>query len=129
MRLLMGTLMLASMGAGADLRPIAPPGANVAGPYSPGVVANDFLYVSGQGPVGPGGKVAADFDSQMRQTLENVKGVLAAGGLTMEHVVYAHVYLTDMANYDRINQLWAEALPSSPPARAVLGIFRMPAEV
>jgi reactive intermediate/imine deaminase len=124
----MGTLMLASMAAGADIRAIVPPGTPVAGPYSPGVMANDFFYVSGQGPVGRDGKVAADFDAQMRQTLENVKNVLAAGGLTMEHIVYAHVYLTDMANYDRMNLLWAEAFPQAPPARAVLGIYRMPGE-
>jgi len=120
--------MLTSMAAGADVRAIAPPGSPVAGPYSPAVMANDFLYVSGQGPVGRDGKVAADFDAQMRQTLENVRTVLAAGGLTMEHVVYAHVYLTDMANYERMNQLWADAFPHAPPARAVLGIYRMPGE-
>ena len=89
---------------------------------------NDFLYVSGQGPAGRDGKVSVDFAAQMRQTLENVRSVLVAGGLTMDHVVYAHVYLTDMANYERMNRLWVEAFPHSPPARAVLGVYKLPGE-
>jgi len=107
---------------------VAPPDAKVAGPYSPGVMANDFLYVSGQGPAGNDGKISADFDAQMRQTLENVRSVLTTGGLTMGHVVYAHVYLTDMANYERMNGIWAEAFPQSPPARAVLGVYKLPGD-
>jgi reactive intermediate/imine deaminase len=119
---------MAGMASGAGIRMLAPPDSKVAGPYSPGVMVNDFLYVSGQGPVGSDGKVAADFDAQMRQTLENVKKVVVAGGLTMENVVYAHVYLTDMANYERMNRLWVEAFPHSPPARAVLGVYRLPGD-
>jgi 2-iminobutanoate/2-iminopropanoate deaminase len=117
---------MAVLASGADIRAIAPPGAPVAGPYSPGVMVNDFLYVSGQGPVGRDGKVSPDFDGQMRQTLENLRSILVAGGLTMEHVVYAHVYLADMADYERMNRLWVEAFPHSPPARAVLGVYKMP---
>jgi reactive intermediate/imine deaminase len=126
--LLIGIICMAGMASGAGIRVLAPPDAKVAGPYSPGVMANDFLYVSGQGPVGSDGKVSPDFDAQMRQTLENVKKVVVAGGLTMDHLVYAHVYLTDMANYDRMNRLWAEAFPHSPPARAVVGVYKLPGE-
>jgi reactive intermediate/imine deaminase len=127
-RICYGILAAAALLPGADVHAIAPPGAVVAGPYSPGVMANDFLYVSGQGPVGRDGKAAADFDGQVRQTLENVKSVVTAAGLTMEHVVYAHVYLTDMANYERMNRLWVEAFPHAPPARAVLGVYRLPGD-
>jgi len=88
-RICFAILAAAALLPGADVHVVAPPGAVLAGPYSPGVMANDFLYVSGQGPVGRDGKVAADFDGQMRQALENVKSVVTAGGLTMEHVVYA----------------------------------------
>jgi reactive intermediate/imine deaminase len=121
-------ILAAALLPGADFHAIAPPGAAIAGPYSPGVMANDFLYVAGQGPVGSDGRAAADFDGQMRQTLENLKSVLAAGGLTMQHVVFAHVYLTDMANYERMNRLWVEAFPHAPPARAVLGVYKLPGE-
>jgi 2-iminobutanoate/2-iminopropanoate deaminase len=91
-------------------------------------MVNDFLYVSGQGPTGHDGKVAADFDSQMRQSLENLKAVLQPAGLIMQHLVYAHVYLTDMSNYERMNALWAEAFPQAPPARAVLGVYKLPVD-
>ncbi len=124
----MVVLLLAALASGADIHAVAPPDSKVAGPYSPGVMANDFLYVSGQGPAGSDGKISADFDAQMRQTLENVRGVLSAGGLTMGHVVYAHVYLTDMANYERMNRIWTEAFPHAPPARAVLGVYKLPGD-
>ena len=91
-------------------------------------MVNDFLYISGQGPVGRDGKIPADFEGQMRQTIENVKSVLLAAGLTMEHVVYAHVYLTDMTNYERMNRVWKEAFPQTPPARAVLGVYKLPGD-
>jgi reactive intermediate/imine deaminase len=126
--LLLGTLAISTMAIGADVRAVAPQGAAVAGPYSPGVMANGFLYVAGQGPVGSDGKIPAGFDAQMLQTLKNVKTVLTAGGLTMEHVVYAHVYLTDMANYEAMNRLWKEAFPHMPPARAVLGVYKLPGD-
>ena len=128
MRLMIGMLTVLAAALAADVRAIAPPGAPVAGPYSPGLLVNDFLYISGQGPVGRDGKIPAGFDAQMRQTLDNVKNILTAAGLTMEHVVYAHVYLSDMTNYGRMNQLWVEAFPKSPPARAVLGVYRMPGD-
>jgi reactive intermediate/imine deaminase len=123
-----GALCIAVLALGADIRAVTPPDATVAGPYSPGVMANDFLYVSGQGPAGRDGKAAADFEAQMRQTLENVRSVLSAGGLTMGHVVYAHVYLTDMANYERMNRIWTETFPHAPPARAVLGVYKLPGD-
>jgi reactive intermediate/imine deaminase len=125
-RLVIGMLGVALAAAGADLRVVAPAGAAVAGPYSPGLMANDFLYVSGQGPVGRDGKSASGFEAQMRQTLENVKAVVEAGGLTMQHVVYAHVYLTDMSDYGQMNRLWSQAFPKAPPARAVLGVYKLP---
>jgi reactive intermediate/imine deaminase len=125
---LIAILALATLAWGADIRAVAPAGATIAGPYSPGLIVNDFLYVSGQGPAARDGKIPAGFDAQMRQTLENVKSVLVEAGLTMEHVVYAHVYLTDMSNYERMNQVWAEAFPHDPPARAVLGVYKLPGD-
>jgi reactive intermediate/imine deaminase len=126
MRLLIPALVIALSASGADVHAVSPPGATIVGPYTPGLMVNDFLYVSGQGPAGPDGKVPTDFDAQMRQTLENVKSIVVAGGLSLQHVVYAHVYLTDMANYERMNRLWSEAFPHDPPARAVMGVHKLP---
>ena len=97
-------------------------GPRVDGPYSPGLWAGDYLYVSGLGPSPPKGKISDGFEAQARQVLENTKAVLEATGLTMEHVVYTHVYLLDIADYDSMNRVYSEYFPKAPPARAVLGI-------
>jgi reactive intermediate/imine deaminase len=129
MRLWIGILGAAAMAFCAEVRAVAPAGSAVAGPYSPGLMVDDFLHVSGQGPVGRDGKIAPGFDAQMRQALDNVKAVVEAGGLTMQHVVYAHVYLTDMVNYAPMDRLCPEAFPKAPPARAVLGVHKLPGDI
>ena len=107
---------------------IAPPGPKPVGPYSPGIVAGDFLYVSGQGARDREGALPAAPDAQVRQTLENVKLIVEAAGLTMAHVVYSQVYLDSMAKYDAMEVVWKEYFPKAPPARAVLGVHRMPTD-
>lgn len=96
------------------------------GPYSPGITAGDYLYVAGQGAKTPDGKLPNTFEGQVRQTLENVKAVVEAAGLTMEHVVYAQVYLEDIGNFDGMNRIYREYFPTSPPARATLGVAKLP---
>ena len=93
---------------------------------SPGVDAGDYLYVSGQGPRRPDGSVPSAPDGQIRQTLDNVRSVLEAAGLTLDHVVYAQVYLTDITAYSRLDPVFAEYFPKTPPARAVLGVQGLP---
>ncbi len=107
---------------------IAPPGPKPVGPYSPGIVAGDYLYVSGQGARDREGNLPPTPDAQVRQTLDNVKVIVEAAGLTMEHVVYSQVYLHDMANYEALDRLWKEYFPKAPPARSVLGVHRMPTD-
>jgi reactive intermediate/imine deaminase len=109
-------------------RVIAPPGPKPVGPYSPGIFAGDFLYVSGQGARDREGNLPPTVEGQVRQTLENVKVIVEAAGLTMEHVVYSQVYLDDMAKHDAMDGVWRTFFPKAPPARAVLGVFRMPTD-
>jgi reactive intermediate/imine deaminase len=111
-----------------EKRVIAPPGPKPVGPYSPGIVAGDFLYVSGQGARDRDGQLPAAVDAQVRQTLDNVKAIVEAAGLTMEHVVYCQVYLHDMAAYEQMDRIWREYFAKAPPARAVLGVHRMPTD-
>jgi reactive intermediate/imine deaminase len=111
-----------------ERRVIAPPGPTPVGPYSPGILTGDFLYVSGQGARNREGQMPAAVDAQVRQTLDNVKGIVEAAGLTMEHVVYSQVYLHDMAAYDEMDRIWREFFAKAPPARAVLGVYRMPTD-
>jgi reactive intermediate/imine deaminase len=94
--------------------------------YSPAVDAGDYVYVSGQGPRGADGSVPASFRGQVHQALDNIKAIVEAAGLTMDHVVYTQVYLEDIGKYDEMNAVFAEYFPKSPPARAVLGVARVP---
>ncbi len=106
-----------------QMQPVFPPGgARPDGPYSPGLWAQDYLYVSGLGPRDAGGRIAPGFEAQTRQVLDNLKGVVEAAGLTMDHVVYTHVYLRDMANLAAMNRVYGPYFGKTPPARAVLGI-------
>jgi enamine deaminase RidA (YjgF/YER057c/UK114 family) len=88
---------------------------------------NDFLYVSGQGALAADGKLPDGFEGQARQSLNHVKAVVTAAGLTLDHVVYAHVYLKGMANYDAFQKVWREFFPKAPPAQGILGVYEMPA--
>lgn len=112
----------------AEKRVIFPPGARPVGPYSPGILAGGFLYVSGQGARDSAGRLPETFEGQARQCLENVKSIVEAAGLTMRHVVYSHVYLSDLANLALLDRLWREYFPAEPPARAVVGVARMPTD-
>src|SRR5216684_270086 len=124
--LLAGLLLLSTPGVQAQIRAVVPPSAGASRVYSPGVDAGDYLYVSGQGPRRPDGSLPATFAAQVRQALDNVRSVVQAAGLTMEHVVYTQVYLEDIGKYGEVNQAFAEVFPKSPPARVVLGVASLP---
>ena len=120
--------LLAALCCAADRKLIFPPGAKPVGPYSPGIVAGEFLYVSGQGVRRPDGTVPEGFEAQARQCLENIKTIVEAAGLTMEHVVYTQMYLQDTANYPVVNKVLERYFSKNPPARASLGVYRMPTD-
>jgi len=112
--------------AGAQVKPIFPTGApKPAGPYSPGVLAGDYFYVSGQGAAGADGKMATDFERQAEQTVQNVQAILRAADLTLKHVVYVQVYLENLQNLPALNRVFSKYFPDNPPARAVLGVAKL----
>jgi len=115
---LVGLLMCSFAGAQAQA-------ANI--PSAPSSVnAGDYIYVSGQGPRGANGAVPTTFADQVRQALNNLKSVVEAAGLTMDHVVYTTVYLTDISQYEEMNRVYKEFFGKIPPARAVLGVAGLP---
>lgn len=120
------TLSFAAALAAADKKVIFPPGANVAGPYSPGILAGGFLYVSGQGAKGPDGKFPDTVAAQVRQCLDNVKSIVEAAGLSMRQLVYAQVYVPEPWKFPDIDAAWREYFGKNSPARAVLGVARLP---
>ena len=118
---------LAASLAAADIVPVVPKsGPPLAGPYTPGVLAGDYLYVSGQGAKAADGRLPPTFEGQARQMLENLKAIVEAAGSTMDHVVYTQVYLEDMANIAELNRVYGSYFSKAPPARAVLGVAKLP---
>jgi reactive intermediate/imine deaminase len=94
--------------------------------FSPAVDAGDYVYISGQGPHGLDGSSPPEFGEQVRQALDNVKTIVEAAGLTMDHVVYTQVYLQDISQYGEMNKVFAAYFGKNSPARAVLGVARVP---
>jgi reactive intermediate/imine deaminase len=113
----------------ADLKVITPAGGRPpVGPYSPGIFAGDYLYVSGQGAAKADGSFHSTVAEQTEQSLNNVKAIVEGAGLTMEHIVYAQLYLKDISGYDDANRVWAKWFSRNPPARATLGVSKMPTD-
>lgn len=101
------------------------------GPYSLGVWAGDLLFVSGQTPTDPatGGIVAGSVVEQAHQTMKNVQAVLAAAGLTLEHVVKSTLFIKDMGEFARINEVYASYFAPPYPARSCVEVARLPKDV
>lgn len=101
-------------------------------PYSQGVRAGDTLYVSGYGPVDPATDepVEGDVGDRTEQVLDNVAAVVeAAGGDGLDDVVKVTVYLTDLDDYDRVNEAYAARFGEDPPARVCVEVSRLPEDV
>lgn len=126
--LLFGLVLCSAVGVQAQFRAVVPsqaaPGANRF--YSPGVEAGDYVYISGQGPRRPDGSLPPTFAAQVQQALDNIKSVVESAGLTMDHVVYTQVYLEDISKYGEMNRVFAQVFAKTPPARAVLGVAKLP---
>lgn len=87
-------------------------------PLSPAVRAGDFIFISGQTPVGPNGEnVGGTIEVQTRQVLENVKAALALAGAEMSDVVKTTVWLEDARDFGGFNKVYAGYFPTNPPAR------------
>jgi reactive intermediate/imine deaminase len=128
MRFLGTLLLLSTMGVQAQVRAVLPAQTPVRPNqvYSPAVDAGDYVYISAQGPRRPDGNVPGTFSEQCRQALDNVRSLVDAAGLTLDHVVYTQVYLEDITKYSEVNRVFAEYFGKTPPARAVLGVARVP---
>lgn len=101
------------------------------GPYSQGIIDDGRVYVSGQGPVDPetGEVVSPDVSEQTAQTLENVGAILEAAGTSLDNVVQANVYVTNMHNYDAVNEVYGEYMSEPYPARAAMEVSRLPIDI
>jgi 2-iminobutanoate/2-iminopropanoate deaminase len=122
------TLVLIFAGLAASStgkRIIMPPGAKPGGNYSPGIMIGDTLYLSGQAGEDAAGKIPGDFDAEMKQSLANIDAVLKAAGMSPADVVSAQVYLTDVANFPRMNAAYTSYFKDPRPTRTTVVVARL----
>jgi 2-iminobutanoate/2-iminopropanoate deaminase len=100
------------------------------GPYSQAVEARGArtLWLSGQIPLDPatGELVAGDVAAQTARVMENLRAVLAAAGAGFEHVVKCTIYLADLADFAKVNEVYGRSFPGDPPARATVQVAALP---
>ena len=98
------------------------------GPYSQAVRAGGLVFLSGQIPLDPrtGELVAGDVRAQADRVLDNLAAVLRAAGLSFEHVVKTTIYLTDLADFGAVNEVYGKRFGAVPPARATVQVAALP---
>jgi 2-iminobutanoate/2-iminopropanoate deaminase len=112
---------------------IATPAApNAIGPYSQAIRAGKTLYISGEIAIDPKTNQvmsSGTIEDQTRRVLDNISAILAADGLTMDHVVSTTVFLTDINEFERMNQVYATYFKAALPARATVQVARLGRDV
>ena len=98
------------------------------GPYSQAVAVGDLIFLSGQIPLDPdrGRLIEGSIEDETRQALKNLSAVLSTEGLTMNAIVRTTVYLTDLEDFPRVNQTYAEFFQEPFPARATVQVAALP---
>ena len=98
------------------------------GPYSQAVKSNGFVFVSGQVALDPksGEFVGPDVRQQTERVLDNLKAILEASGVTLNHVVKTTVFLKDMNDFAAMNEVYARYFTAAPPARSTVQAARLP---
>ena len=98
------------------------------GPYSQAVRAGEFLFCAGQIPLDPatGQLVPGGIREQTARVLENIKAVLASQGIGVEHVVKTTVFMTNLADFAAMNEVYAKSFPANPPARSTVQVAALP---
>jgi len=98
------------------------------GPYSQAIQAGGFVYVAGQGGVerSTGKIVQGGIAAETRQTLENIKAILAEAGLTLDDVVSSTVHMVDLSEFAVMNKVYAEYFREAPPGRTTVQVPALP---
>ncbi len=101
------------------------------GPYSQAIIAGDFVFCSGQIPLDPasGNLVSGPIEEQTRQVLKNLAAVLQAAGTSLGNVLKTTVFLQDMNEFAKMNEVYGEFFEAPYPARATVQVVRLPKDV
>ncbi|MCF6096535.1 RidA family protein [Thermovorax subterraneus] len=98
------------------------------GPYSQAIMVGDFLFASGQIAINPatGEIVEGGIEAQTRQVMENVKNILQAAGMDFSNVIKTTVFITNMDDFGKVNEIYATYFGENPPARSCVEVSRLP---
>lgn len=97
------------------------------GPYSQGILAEKYLFISGQLPLDPvTGVLPEDIKSQTAQSIKNVQAVLQAAGGDLKNIIKTTVFLTDMKDFNAVNGVYAAFMKENPPARSAVQVAALP---
>ena len=101
------------------------------GPYSQAIKLGNLLFVSGQIPIDPATNevVKGGIKEQTERVLENVKAIVEAANMTLDDVVMAFVYLSDMADFPQFNEVYSRYFKERPPARVTVAVKSLPRDV
>lgn len=97
------------------------------GPYSQMVQVGEYYYLSGQIPLKSNGDlVGGSVEEQVRQIMKNIKAVLGSADLDMENVVKTTIYVTDLNDFDKVNEVYGSYFEKDPPARSTVQVAALP---
>jgi 2-iminobutanoate/2-iminopropanoate deaminase len=98
------------------------------GPYSQAMRSGNFLFCSGQIPLDPksGQIISGDITAQTRRVLDNIAAVLRADGLTFDNVVKTTIFLTDLGDFQTVNEIYGSYFKQAPPARSTVQVSALP---
>jgi 2-iminobutanoate/2-iminopropanoate deaminase len=98
------------------------------GPYSQAIRSGDFLFCSGQIPLDPknGQMVSDDITPQTRRVMDNISGLLKSEGLSLADVLKTTIFLTDLGNFQTVNEIYGSYFTSEPPARSTVQVSALP---
>ena len=101
------------------------------GPYSQGIKVNGFLFLSGQIPLDPktGTVVGTTIEAQTEQVFRNIIAILASQKMGLQHVVKSTVFITNMSEFPKFNEIYATHMKSPYPARSTVEVSRLPKDV
>lgn len=98
------------------------------GPYSQGAIANGFVFLSGQIPLHPetGELIASDIQTETERVLDNISAVLEAAGSGFHRIVKTTIFLTNLSDFQAVNEVYAKRFTSAPPARSTIQVAALP---
>ena len=98
------------------------------GPYSQAIACNNLLFISGQIPIDPatGKVIEGDISARCSQILKNASEIAKTAGATLDNAVKTTIYLTDLADFQVVNQTYAEFFKEAPPARSTIQVAALP---